>query len=259
MTRAIVRFFTPHTVAANASFLFPACAVEAAPAPTATLLHIATATSVPARLNQNEVPRELHVAQPSWPSGSYLQPMATVHLRDWVERMRYEAVTSEFPFSREEARLMAPGEGNKAIAISSTRRGGMVAQLALGGLEHPEQLTEEEPGGAVILIERGEQYFCEEMNNAADTGPLGVVSSDRTGGELNRTAENALLPTVTMSQEGGAVAQNWTGRPRAYPGGVEHRASGHPGHTSFKGTSNSQPSSSWRRQERGAGTASHSE
>lgn len=87
---------------------------------------------------------------------------------------------------------------------ASTPEGGITAELLFASLGYVENFTQQNFTQKIALIQRGELYFYEKVQNSYDAGSIGVIIyNDQPGNFLGTLTNESEIPAVSISQEDG--------------------------------------------------------
>jgi aminopeptidase YwaD len=130
------------------------------------------------------------------------------YIREELESYGYETALQPFPFEvrRPEASALVVSPEDRelgAIALSPATPGDVAAPLVAAGLGRPEEFPAETVD-AVALVERGEIFFLDKVQNAEAAGAAAVIIYDNQPGPFaGQLGRQAGIPSVTISGEDG--------------------------------------------------------
>jgi Zn-dependent M28 family amino/carboxypeptidase len=91
-----------------------------------------------------------------------------------------------------------------ADTLTYSAGGDVDAPLIAAGLSHPEDFSNLDARGKVVLVKRGELRFSDKVNNAQAAGAVGVlIYNDSPGRVQGSLVAPSAIPAVTIGGEGG--------------------------------------------------------
>ncbi|MDR6226207.1 M20/M25/M40 family metallo-hydrolase [Desmospora profundinema] len=90
-----------------------------------------------------------------------------------------------------------------------TPKEGLSADVVYAGLGQPEDFSDLDVEGKIVLIQRGAITFFEKSKNAADAGAIGAMIFNNVDGELSGTlGQPGPIPTVSLDKTDGESLKN---------------------------------------------------